>query len=240
MKPILIIKTGSPVKKALSQSGDFDAWIIACTEAISSEFIVVEVCEGESLPELKDISGVIITGSPAMVTDKLDWSENSASWLREAVTAKTPVLGICYGHQLLAHALGGRVDYNPKGRQIGTKNISLQTEASNDELFADLGSSFLAHVSHMQSVIELPEGSAILACNHYDRHCAVRFSDRAWGVQFHPEFDEHVMLAYFDERKSQLQEEGLDVDVLLAEIQATPVARKLLTDFYRLIRTYSV
>ncbi|MGA1742041.1 MAG: glutamine amidotransferase, partial [Pseudohongiellaceae bacterium] len=152
---MLIIKTGKTVQTAYAKAGDFELWILSAMQAEASDCIVVEVFKGEKLPPNNEVRGAVITGSPAMVTDRLDWSEYTAEWLRQAISRQLPILGICYGHQLLAHALGGRVDYHPKGREIGTTVVSPLTESKEDILFADITEPFTVHVSHLQSVMEL-------------------------------------------------------------------------------------
>jgi GMP synthase (glutamine-hydrolysing) len=240
MKPILVIKTGHAVQKAFEQAGDFERWIIKSMQADAVEFSVVSVYQGEKLPAYDDIAGVVITGSPAMVTDRLDWSEYTADWLRHAMVARLPMLGICYGHQLLAHAFGGKVDYHPQGREIGTVAVDLLEEARQDPLFSRLDRHFSANVSHMQSVSQLPAGANVLGRNDFEAYHVVRFAENVWGCQFHPEFNALVMRAYVEERQDALHEEGLDVQKILAGIQETPVASRLMLEFYRMIRAQDV
>lgn len=240
MKPVLIIKTGNTVPTAYAKVGDFESWIINSMQAGIENFTVVGVFKDKKLPALDEVSGAVITGSPAMVTDRLDWSEYTAEWLRQATAIKLPILGICYGHQLLAHALSGRVDYHHLGREIGTTLVSTHLESRNDILFAEVGESFPVHVSHMQTVVELPPNAIVLASNDFEPHHAVRFSELCWGVQFHPEFEEIAMLSYIEERHDDLLSEGIDVEKLLACVRPTLVARKILNDFYQLIKRYSV
>ncbi|MDG2090391.1 MAG: glutamine amidotransferase [Gammaproteobacteria bacterium] len=236
MKPVLIIKTGHTVQTAYAKIGDFERWIIASMRADKNNFQVVEVYKDQKLPALNEVSGVVITGSSAMVTDKLDWSEYTAEWLRQAISVQLPIVGICYGHQLLAHALGGLVAYNSLGREIGTTVVSPLPGNSEDALFAEIKEPFTVHVSHMQSVVELPPNTKILASNNFDPHHAVMFSELCWGLQFHPEFDEVAMQSYIEERQDDLKQEGLDVKALLDGVKPTPIARNILEDFYKLIR----
>ena len=119
--PILILKTGEAPPPVKSRFGDFEDWIALGMGQPVDSLDVVSVYLGASLPSANRVSGVIVTGSPAMVTDRPDWSEASARWLANIVVEDSvPVLGVCYGHQLLAHGLGGEVGPNPKGREMGT------------------------------------------------------------------------------------------------------------------------
>ena len=231
MAPILIMKTGGTIPAIAARHGDFEDWIITAAGLPAAAFLTVSVHEGEALPDPASVGAVIITGSPAMVTEDLAWIRQGETFLRRAVSLAIPALGICFGHQMLAQALGGRVAFHPRGREIGTTMISRHAEADTDTLFAQLPRSFPAHVTHMQSVMSLPRGAAILAGNAFDPHQGVRFADRAWGVQFHPEFNETIMTAYLRERYDQVRKEGLDPDGLLAAVAPAGDAQALLRRF---------
>jgi GMP synthase (glutamine-hydrolysing) len=72
-----------------------------------------------------------------MVTDRLAWSEKTAAWIRSAMAVEMPLFGICYGHQLMADALGGEVAYHPAGRETGCKAITLSAAGRTDPLLSD-------------------------------------------------------------------------------------------------------
>ena len=91
-----------------------------------------------------------------MVTDREPWSEDTAAWLREAAAAGLPMFGVCYGHQLLAHALGGKVGYNPTGSELGTQTVELLPPAAGDQLLDGLPASFPAQMLHAQTVLQPP------------------------------------------------------------------------------------
>lgn len=228
----LIIETGQPVA-SLRRHGRFPHWIRVAAGLRSHQATFVNVEAGETLPDHQHFTGVLITGSSAMVTDRHTWSERSADWLREAVGAEMPALGICYGHQLLAHALGGEVDYNPSGREMGTVAVDLHPLAGDDPLFAPLPARFAVQVSHLQSVLQPPSGATVLARSDQDNCQAFRWRNHVWGLQFHPEFSVGHMRGYVHARRDALQREGQCHRRLSNAIKPTPLARGVLRRFVR-------
>jgi GMP synthase (glutamine-hydrolysing) len=231
-KPLLIIKTGSTLPELYAIKGDFEDWIIA---GFGNNYPVqvMDVEKGADLPPAGQFSGVVITGSHCMVTDHLPWSETLAVWLERAVRAGMPVLGICYGHQLLAYALGGEVGDNPRGSEYGTTTIHLLPPAINDPLLEDTTGQFIAQVCHKQTVLRLPPGAVLLAKSDKD-DCQVFVLDNAWGLQFHPEFDAEVMRAYIQHNGQALLDESQDVEALLSNVRETPVSAAVLGKFARM------
>src|SRR3546814_5030016 len=140
----LIIETGRPVA-SMRRHGRFPHWIRSSAGLARGEAEAVDVEGGEPPPPHETLAGVIVTGSGAMVTERRDWSEATAAWLREAAHAGVPVFGICYGHQLLAHALGGEVGDNPNGRKMGTVAVDLLPAAARSE----------EHTSELQSLMRI-------------------------------------------------------------------------------------
>lgn len=234
--PFLIIETGDPAPE-LRRHGPFSHWIRIAAGLGRDEAVVCRVLDGQALPEREGFAGVLISGSGAMVTERLDWSERSAAWLREAAHAGLPLFGICYGHQLIAHALGGEVGWNPHGREIGTVRIACNGQSAGDPLFSDASPHFDAHATHMQSVLRLPEGAVRLACSEKDGCHAYRWGDYAWGVQFHPEFSTRIMRGYIAARRDKLRNEGIDRTAVERTVTAAPMARRVLRRFVRHART---
>ena len=224
----MILKTGTTLPRLLPR-GDYEDWIGAGLGV--PEVRVCRLSEGEALPEAAAPRAVVITGSAAMVTDRLEWSERAAPWLLEVLARETPVLGICYGHQLLAHALGGVVGANPRGREIGTIEVDLTDAAASDPLLGGLGPRLVVSASHRQSVLQLPRGARHLGGNATDPNQAFAIGERAWGVQFHPEWDHEVARAYVEERATILREEGLDPDALLAKVRPSEDGATILRRF---------
>ena len=230
--PLLIINAGRPVA-SLRRHGGFDHWIRVAARLERGQFEVVDVEAGGPLPSRDGYAGAIVSGSAAMVTDRLQWSERSAAWLREAAHAGFPLFGICYGHQLLAHALGGEAGDNPEGRRMGTFEVELLDAAADDPLFAGLPARFAAQVTHVQVARALPDGAVALARTGHDPLHAFRWGKATWGVQFHPEFSVRHMRGYIRARADVLRAEGADPDALLRAVRPAPVARRVLRRFAR-------
>lgn len=230
MRPLLLIQTGEAPDPIQAQFGGFADWFREAMRIEPAQMRVVRVDEGAPLPAPQAIAGAVITGSAAMVTERADWSERTACWIRDAMDAETPLFGVCYGHQLMAHALGGKVGWLPAGREIGTESI---TRLATSEIpgLRGLPPSFPAHTTHRQSVLAPPPGAHTLARSERDPHQLLRYTPHAVSTQFHPEFSAEHMRAYIDARADTLHKEGLDPDALRADVRETETARALLEGF---------
>jgi GMP synthase (glutamine-hydrolysing) len=235
MKPLVIIKAGSTFPTTKHKYGDFEDWVIdgcASTDPIIS---VIDVILSQELPDPDRISGVIITGSHAMVTDQVSWMLKLEAWVRNILEKDIPLLGICFGHQILAQAMGGVVDYHSGGREIGTVPITLTQEGKQDRLLGTLPAIFMGHTTHAQTVKKLPAGAQLLAQNSFEPHHAYRIGKKAWGVQFHPEFTASIMNDYVNEQLDALIDSGQDVKTLQSSICNTDKANGLLNRFIKIV-----
>jgi GMP synthase (glutamine-hydrolysing) len=239
VKPLLILKTGTTLPEIADALGDFEDWIASGLDYVSEDLQLASVYEGDSLPDPDTVSGVVVTGSSALVTEREDWSERSAGWLAGAVERAIPILGICYGHQLLAHALGGRVERNPLGREIGTVEVRLRSGFEQDALLGGLPGQISVQVSHVESVVVLPKGARHWGASSKDPHQVFAYGPCAWGVQFHPEFDAEIVRGYIKGRRSLLREEGLDPRALIEGACDTEHGTQLLRRFGEIVRDRS-
>lgn len=194
-------------------------------------FEVKRVFEGESLPPPHADTIAVISGSWSMVTEQLAWSESVAEWIRQAVSINAPVFGVCYGHQLMAHALGGTVGWLPSGRETGTRRVELTREAAEEPLLKGFPDGFNAHLTHLQTILTLPTGAVALASSSQDANQIVRYGRHAFSTQYHPEFTARISRRLITHRAEVLHNEGYDVDQLLNEVTDTPEATEVLHRF---------
>jgi len=234
MRPVVIVKLGSTMPHLQASRGDYEDWIAAGLDGLR-DVRVCRVVEGDALPSPEAQRAVVVTGSSALVTDRAAWSERTGAWLKELVAHDRPLLGICYGHQLLADVLGGEVGMNPDGREIGMIDVQLNERAKSDPLFGVLPSTIRVSSSHRQSVLGLPRGARRLASNAATLNQAYALGERTWAMQFHPEWDHEVIGAYLEDRFDTLLGEGLDPSALLAGAQASPHGLRILQRFAEIV-----
>ena len=231
MRTLWIIKAGTTFPDTARRHGDFEQWTLDSLGWDRHGAAIWDARLGQPLPAPSQCAGVVVTGSHAMVTDALPWSVRLEKWIPEVVEREIPFLGICYGHQLLARAMGGRVDYHPRGREIGTVRIELLAAANTDPIFSGLSGQPLVHVVHSQTVLQLPPAAERLARNDFEPNHAFRIGPAAWGIQFHPEYNRRIMCAYIEELSHELRATDHDVAALLKSVRDAPEGRDVLLRF---------
>lgn len=230
MHRVLVVRTGSPSPRACSRFGEFTEWF---ERLLAPEVVVVDALRGEPFPALDRFGGVVVTGSLASVIEGAPWMDRLGRWL-VAVARSTPVLGVCFGHQLLAHALGGSVERNPRGPEVGTVAVELTAEGRRDPLFAGLESPLLVQAAHEDHVPAAPPGAVVLARNAHAPVQAFGHGPRIRAIQFHPEFDAERSRALCEESRPALEASwpGL-AEGALASIRPTPAAERVLANWVR-------
>lgn len=229
--PVLILHAGNPNAGLTQRFGGYAAFMQAAAGLDDADVKVVAVYRGERPDAPRHYRAALITGSPANVTDHAPWGEETAVWLRQAAQDELPMFGICYGHQLLAHALGGRVDYNPAGREIGTRQLECVAE---DPLLDGLPREFPVQTMHEQTVVELPPGAQVLARSAMDGRQLLRLAPNIVSAQFHPEFAVDFMREHLRHYAELYAREKIDAAAVADGLRATPESASLLRRFLEL------
>jgi GMP synthase (glutamine-hydrolysing) len=189
MSRILIIQTGSVEPEVIARHGDYDAWFLDAIPDGHRRCTVMRPFAGQILPDpsaLDAYDGVLLTGSRLSVRDEQPWMAPLGHWA-VAAAAHRPVLGVCFGHQLIGEALGGRVEKNPAGREVGTITVTLTDAGRSDPLFEGLPWDLAVQSSHSDILVVPPPGTVRLAGNRNTTWQAFSYGPRLRAVQFHPE-----------------------------------------------------
>ncbi|MBS2040940.1 gamma-glutamyl-gamma-aminobutyrate hydrolase family protein [bacterium] len=203
-------------------------------QALGVEPVVADARLGE-FPE-GDWSGIVITGSAFSTYEQLEWIAPAEEFLRRQAARNVPIYGVCFGHQLLAQAFGGKVERCPNGWELGSGQVRLNSSGLQDPLFEGLPEDLTVQQSHADVVTELPEGAEILAGNSHWGVQAFRLGPRIWGTQFHPEFTTETMAAAVERVSGLLEADEEFKQTRLRAIQPAFEARACLANFARLVR----
>lgn len=221
---LLIVQTGTAAEALRTAHGDYPDWFTRAL-ADEAELGVLQAHQGERLDQQAFAKhrprGILVTGSPLSVTERAPWMLELGEALLRAGKEGTPVLGVCFGEQLLGQAAGGEVIKNPRGREIGTVKIQLTPAGRRDPLFrwADANGEFEMQATHLDAVSPLPPGATLLASNENTASQAFRISETVAGVQFHPELTPEAMRDLISSRADAIKAEGLDPEALRAKVR---------------------
>jgi GMP synthase (glutamine-hydrolysing) len=228
VKRVLVIRTGRPHPPVSARLGGFTSWF---ARHLAARVEVEEADARAPLPPPARYDGLLLTGSLDSVTAWSPWMEATALWALGAARSR-PVLGVCFGHQLLGRALGARVERNPRGPEAGTCAVHLTEAGLADPLFAGLPRRLLVQEAHLDQVASLPPGALRLAWNDQTPMQAFAAGDAVRAVQFHPEFDAERCRAILEEERGALglgRPEGCSR--ALASVRETPEAARILANW---------
>jgi GMP synthase-like glutamine amidotransferase len=196
------------------------------------DFPSIDDCAGDG-------SGVIVSGSHGPVWQEKAWIPPLMDFIREIHGRGGWLLGVCFGHQALGHALGGEVVMNPRGREFGTVPVYLTEEGRKSPLFEGFSSGDMASLSHRTHVSRLPEGAVRLAFNQMTPNQAFSIG-RSFGYQPHPELTPRQLRLMTELYGSVLvrKEKFLDSEAHMADFRDSfvdaPSSMAVLRNFTRL------
>jgi GMP synthase-like glutamine amidotransferase len=176
------------------------------------EFETVRLTDGQPLPDPAALDAVLITGSSAGVYDNhLSWMEPLRGFIRGAYAAKTPMVGICFGHQIVADALGGDVRKSEKGWGLGRHVYDVKSRP------APIGGNlpeFAIACSHQDQVIAPPPDAEVFLASAFTPNAGLMYRNgRTMSLQPHPEFDDDYTLALAEMRRGKTTDDVIDTAI---------------------------
>lgn len=185
-----ILVCGHAIDEVAENHGDYGDWFVSLLAGNDFDFEIYNVVDLEFPADIADADGWLLTGSRHGAYEEHAFIPLLEDFVRKAYSAPVPMVGICFGHQLIAQALGGTVEKYNGGWAVGRQDYS----------FEDHGAVSL-NAWHQDQVMKLPKDARTIAGNDFCKHAGLVYGDRAYTIQPHPEFSNPVMAEYIDLRR---------------------------------------
>ncbi len=198
-----ILQTGLAPEALAAEMGDYPDMFARFLDGYGFHFTTYKVVQGEFPGSIHDCDGWLITGSRHGVYEDHPWIAPLEEFIRHAYWSHVPVVGICFGHQIVAQAMGGKVVQYPGGWAVG----------ATDYQFG--GQPMRLNAWHRDQVVEKPADAEVAASNAFCANAALIYGDRMFTVQAHPEFRPE-----FIDGLMKTRGKGLVPDALMAEATA--------------------
>lgn len=198
-----ILQTGLAPDALAPEMGDYPDMFARLLAGHGFTFRTWRVVDGEFPKGVHDCEGWLITGSRHGVYEDHPWIPLLEQFIRDAFTARVPVVGICFGHQIVAQAMGGKVERYAGGWAVGATDYDFG------------GEKMTLNAWHRDQVVTAPAGAKVIASNEFCTNAALLYDDRALTVQAHPEFRPE-----FVDGLMKTRGKGVVPDALMAEATA--------------------
>jgi len=209
-----ILKTGSP-PQALARYGSYPAMFRALLGEGTHDYVVFDAEAGDLPSAVGACPAYLVTGSASDAYSDAAWILELKRFLRNA-KGQAALVGICFGHQIMAEAFGGRVTKSPKGWGIGSHTY----EVLHPQAWTEGRTHITLPASHQDQVVELPPAATVVAGSDFAPYGVLAYGDQpAISFQLHPEFDEAYATALIETKRSMGPSDG-DIEAALASARA--------------------
>ena len=180
-----LLVVGHVDERSRHVAGDYPELFSALLAPEGIEVVPYAAEDGQLPASLAECDGWLCSPSRLSVYDDSPWIADVEQLLRDAIAAEQPFVGICFGHQLLAQALGGRVERAPDGWGVGVQEYEVVESLACMRPPLD---AFALIASHQDQVVDVPSGARVIARSEFCPVAGLAVGDRIWTVQGHPEF----------------------------------------------------
>ena len=171
-----ILRTGHSPDEMIETQGNYDEMFVRLLDGNDFEFETFSVVDGEFPEGPQDADGWLITGSKHGAYEDHAWIAPLEDLIREINASGKPLIGVCFGHQIIAQALGGKVVKYDGGWSVGRNEYTLD------------GKTVALNAWHQDQVVELPAGARVVGSSDFCANAMLAYGDTVWTVQAHPEF----------------------------------------------------
>ncbi|MDG1181605.1 MAG: type 1 glutamine amidotransferase [Tateyamaria sp.] len=215
-----ILQTGHVPKNLIPENGDYSEIFARFLQGQGLSFDSYAVVDGQFPPGADAAQGWLITGSKFGAYENLHWIMPLEDLIREIYAAHIPMIGVCFGHQIIAQALGGRVEKFAGGWAVGAQDYVLN------------GMNVTLNAWHQDQVVARPHDAQVVSSTDFCENAALLYGNRAFTIQPHPEIDRTYLKGLLDTRAPGVVPEPLQRDALSRLNDPTDSAR--LADMFAL------
>jgi len=187
MMKIGILLVGRASEDLVDEYGTYAEMLIALinTEEQVFEFKTFNILDDEFPKDHLECDGWIVTGSPHGVYEDHSWIPTVSQLINNVYEANLPIFGVCFGHQLIAQALGGHVEKSEKGWGLGLHTYQVNNKP---DYMSNLSEEVTLNICHQDQVLRPPQGATVYAKSEFCENAGFYIKDKVLTMQAHPEF----------------------------------------------------